>query len=526
MRALLLLAAFAPAFAQPYDLLIRHGTVVDGTGRRAFRADVGIRGGRIALVGRAGNAAARKTFDARGLVVAPGFIDVHNHTERAIALPERRFNEGFLRQGVTTVVGGADGSASPSDMRRLVAAYEKNGVATNVAFYVGHNAIRREVIGMDHRRATAAEIARMRELVREGMELGAAGLSTGLMYEPGMWADTGEVVELAKEVKPFGGIYDSHVRDPVKRFLESDAECIEIGRRAGIPAKIAHEKAVGLENDGKIRDVIAMVEQARKAGHEVVTDQYPYDGAATGTLEGILIAPPELRAQPDFNLKKALRDPALRERIREASENGLDGGFAWLKATGYTAMRITSSKDYPSLTGKYLSQIAEERQLARFDALAELYLASEHPVGITLGAIKEEDVRLLLKQPWNMIASDGAWVDAKAKPTGEHPRSTGTFPRVLGHYVREAKVLTLEDAVRKMTWLPASHLRLAARGKLEPGFAADVTIFDPRTIKDLSTWDEPNRYSEGVRHVIVNGVPVMDGGALTGATPGVFVKRR
>lgn len=524
MRLLFLCSALA--LAQPYDLLIRNGTVVDGTGKKAFRADVGIRDGKIELVGAAKKASAKKTLDARGLIVAAGFVDVHNHTERAIATPERRFNEGFLRQGVTTIVGGPDGSASPKDMRQLLAAYQKNGVATNVAFYVGHNAIRREVVGMDHRLATPDELAKMRALVREGMELGAVGLSTGLMYEPGMWADTAEVVALASEVRPFGGTYDSHVRDPVKRFLESDEECIEIGRRAGIPAKIAHEKAVALENAGKIRDVIAMVERARQSGHEVVTDQYPYDGAATGTLQGIIVVPPDLRAQPDFDLKKALRDPALRARIRDASENGVNGGFAWLKATGYTAMRITSSKDYPSQIGKYLSQISEERKLARFDALAELYLASEHPVGITLGAIKEEDVRLLMKQPWNMIASDGAYVDAKSKPNGEHPRATGTFPRVLGHYVRDTKVLTLEDAVYKMTWLPASHLRLTDRGKLAPGLAADVTVFNPKTIRDLSTWDEPNRYSEGVVHVIVNGVPVVESGGLTGAAPGVFVKRR
>ena len=522
----LILVCSALAFAQPYDLLIRNGTVVDGTGRKAFRADVGIRDGKIALVGAAKNATAKKTLDAKGLIVAPGFVDVHNHTERAIATAERRFNEGFLRQGVTTIVGGADGSASPKDMRRMLEAYQKNGVATNVAFYVGHNAVRREVVGMDHRAASAEEMDKMRALVREGMEMGAVGLSTGLMYEPGMWASTEEVVELAKEVKPFGGTYDSHVRDPVKRFLESDEECIEIGRRAGIPAKIAHEKAVALENAGKIRDVIAMVEKARQSGHEVVTDQYPYDGAATGTLEGILIVPPALRARQDFDLKRALRDPATREQIREASENGVNGGFAWLKATGYTAMRITSSKDYPSQIGKYLSQIAAERKVSRFDAVAELYLASEHPVGITLGAIREEDVRLLLRQTWNMIASDGGYADAKAKPNGEHPRSTGTFPRVLGHYVRDTRVLTLEDAIRKMTWLPAAHLKLMDRGKLEAGMAADVTVFDARTIRDVSTWEEPNRYSEGVVHVVVNGVPVLEAGALTGAAPGGFVKRR
>lgn len=524
MRTAFFLLACAAMAQQPYDLIIRNGIVIDGTGAGRRRADVAIRDGKIAFVGDAAKLTARETLDAKGLMVAPGFVDVHNHSEGAIATPERKLNEGYVRQGVTTIVGGPDGSASPAQIRRLLAAYEKNGIGVNVAFYIGHNAIRREVVGRDHRRATAAELDKMKALVREGMELGCVGLSTGLMYEPGMWSDTDEVVELAKVVKPFDGTYDSHVRDPVKRFLESDRECLEIGERAGIPAKIAHEKAVALENEGKIRDVIAMVEAARKAGREVVTDQYPYDGAATATLEAIIVVAPELRSQPGFDLKTALRDPELRKQIRQTSENGVNGGFAWLKATGYSAMRITSSKDYPSLVGKYLSELAKERKLEPFDLVADLYLPSEHPVGITLGAIKEKDLRDLLRMPWNMIASDGAYVDAASKEG--HPRSAGTFPRVLGHYVREQKVLKLEDAVRKMTSLPADHLRLKDRGRIATGFAADIAVFDEKTVRDLSTWDEPNRMAEGMVHVIVNGKPVLQDGRMTGATPGRFIKRQ
>jgi N-acyl-D-aspartate/D-glutamate deacylase len=522
LSALLFVAASLPQ-ADRFDLLIRGGTVIDGSGRRGVRADVGIRGDRIAFVGAAKNAQAGETIDATGLIVAPGFIDVHSHTEQAIASPERRFNEGVIRQGVTTIVGGPDGSLSPAQIRRLMAAYQQNGVGTNVAFYVGHNAIRSEVMGRRQSLATPDEIARMKELVRAGMELGAVGFSTGLMYEPGMFSNTDEVVELARVVKPFGGTYDSHVRDPVARFLESDRECLEIGRRAGIPAKIAHEKTVGLQNAGLNKKLIAMINEARKRGEDVVTDQYPYDGAATSSLTGIIVVPPEMRA--DFDLKAALRDPEKRQRLKQTSENGINGGFAWLKATGYSAMRITSSRDYPQLVGKYLSELAQERKQENFDLVCELILDAQHPVGITLGAIREDDVRELMVQPWNMIASDGAYADSKTTGPG-HPRSTGTFVRVLGYYVRELKLLTLEEAIRKMTSFPATHLNLPERGRIATGRFADIAIFDPKTIRDRSTWDEPHLMADGVSHVLVNGVFVLRDGQLTGHAPGRFVPKK
>ncbi len=386
-----------------------------------------------------------------------------------------------------------------------------------------HNAIRREVVGAAHRLATPEEIEKMKSLVREGMEMGCVGFSTGLMYEPGMWSNTDEVVELAKVVKPFNGTYDSHVRDPVQRFVESDQEAIEVGRRAGIPAKIAHEKTVGLQNAGKNRVIIKMINDARKSGVEVVTDQYPYDGAATSTLTGIVVAPPEMRAGLD--LKAALRDPEKRKQIKQTSENGVNGGFAWLKATGYGAMRITSSKDNPQLIGKYLSELAKERKVDPFDLVSDLILNSGNPVGVTLGAIKEEDVRELMIQPWNMIASDGGYSDGQFIDQ-RHPRSTGTFARVLGHYVREVKLLSLEEAVRKMTSLPADHLAIPDRGRIEKGMVADIVVFDPKTIRDRSTWDDPQLLAEGVHHVLVNGEFVLQDGKMTGKAPGKFLPKK
>jgi N-acyl-D-aspartate/D-glutamate deacylase len=513
--------------AAKLDVLIRGGSVVDGTGKPRFQADVGIRDGRIAHVGPAADATAELVIDAEGMIVAPGFLDAHNHSEFAIAAPQRRLNEGFVRQGVTTIVGGPDGGLEPNQMRRLIEAYEKNGVGTHVALYVGHNAIRRRVMRENPRRAPShEELEEMKTLVREGMELGAVGLSTGLMYEPGMFSDTDEVVSLAAEAAPYGGIYDSHVRNPVHALLKSDREVIEIARRAHVGGKIGHLKAVGLQTEGLIRNVIELVEDARRGGLNIVSDQYPYDGAATLTLRAIIVVPPELRRSADFDLNKALDDPAQRSQIRQASENGISGGFAWLKATGYSSMRITRSDDFPELIGEYLSELAKKRDVEPFDLVAGLLIDAEKSIFITLGAIQEADVRELMVQPWNMIASDGAYADSSSRSANGHPRSTGTFPRVLGHYVRELHLLTLEEAVRKMTSLPADFLGLTQRGRIAEGMAADVVVFDADTIGDRSTWSAPGLLAEGVRDVLVAGVPVLKGGRLTDEAPGRYLRRR
>ncbi len=507
----------------PFDVLIVGGTLVDGSGEERREADVGIVGGEIVFVGDAQGAEAADTIDASGLIVAPGFIDAHSHTVPAMTVrPEQRFNEGVVRMGVTTVVGGPDGGLAPASMAQLVDAVGTNGVGTNVALYVGHNAIRNTVMGTQQRAPSTEELEQMKAMVREGMEMGAVGFSTGLMYEPGMFSETDEVVELARVVAAYGGIYDSHVRNPVHDMLGSDREAIDIGSRAGIPAKLGHLKAVGLHNEGAIAEVIAMVEEARARGENVVSDQYPYDGAATSTLRGIFVVPPALRA-PGFDLREGLADEATRSQLKEASENGVDGGFAWLKATGYSSMRITSSADYPELVGEYLSELADARGVEPFDLISELSLGAEQPIGITLGAIKEPDVRELMRQPWNMIASDGAY-SAGIRPQG-HPRSTGTFPRVLGRYVREWQVITLEDAVRKMTSLPAEFLGLEGRGRIAVGYAADVTIFDADTIIDNSTWDEPQLFATGVIHVLVNGIAVLRDEEMSGAAPGAFLQK-
>jgi len=515
------------------DLLILGGILVDGSGQESSHTNIGVQGDRIAWIGEDG-AQATDTLDATGLVVAPGFIDVHSHTVPALLEPQRRMNEGVLRQGVTTVVGGPDGGFGPEMIRTVIEALGNNGSGTNVATYIGHNAIRENVMGEDQQRSpTPSELDAMRTQVREGMELGAVGFSTGLMYEPGMFSETSEVVELAREVAPFGGIYDSHVRNPVHEFVESDQEVVAISEGAGISGKIGHLKAVGLHNEGRINDVIDLVESARSRGVEIVSDQYPYDGAATSSLMGIIVTPSSmtdlegLRTSGSADSESAARfrsmlvDPSRRTQLKEASENGIDGGFAWLKATGYSSMRIVSSTDYPELVGVYLSELAEEGQ-DPFDAVMDLIAGASAPVNITLGAITEEDVRTLMIQPWNMIASDGAYADGSEAGRG-HPRGAGTFARFLGHYVREEGVLTLEEAIRKITSLPADFLGLTDRGRIEEGYAADLSIFNAETIIDRSDWDYPQRFAEGIVHVLVNGRPVLRDGILTGQTPGTFL---
>jgi N-acyl-D-aspartate/D-glutamate deacylase len=521
------LLAFSVACDQGerFDIVIRGGTVIDGMGTPPTRADIGIRGDRIAKVGDLTNAVGTDLVDATGLIVSPGFIDVHSHTAEAIGTPERKLNEGVVRQGVTTIVGGPDGQLSPETIQKLIAAYQANGVGTNVAFYVGHNAIRREVMKESQRRApTDVELTEMRRRVKEGMELGAVGFSTGLMYEPGLFSTTDEVAALAREVAPFGGTYDSHVRDPGHDLIGSDTEVVEVARRAGIRGRIAHEKVVGLENAGLIEEVITLVTNARASGVDITSDQYPYDGAATGTLENLVVVPEELQQQPGFDLRVALKDPRVRAQLKETSEQGIDGGFAWLKATGYSQMRIVSAPSAPALVGRYLSQLAEEQRKPGFDLVADLLVAHTEPIRVTFGAILEPDVRRLMVQPWNMIASDGGYVEPGERRG--HPRGAGTFVRVLGRYVREWQVLTLEDAVKKMTRLPAQSVGLSDRGRLVAGMAADIAIFDAKTVIDRSTWDDPHRYAEGVPHVLVNGVWVLKDGKMTGQAPGKFVRPR
>lgn len=532
----------APAIAaQPdpqavagFDVLIRNGSLLDGTGAMAVTADIGIRDGFIRFIGDASQLGAAHSIDATGLVIAPGFIDVHSHADGVLsdagASAADRSSLATASQGITTAVFGPDGFYSPATIARRIADFQARGVGVNYAFYVGHNGIRKEIMADPHATASANEIARMVEQVRRGMAMGAVGLSTGLMYDPGMYADTDEVVALAGQVAPFDGIYDSHVRDPVFHLIESDQEALEIARRAGIGAKIAHEKAPGLMNHGRAADIVALINRERSQGRNAVADQYPYDGASTGLLKDVFILPNKARTPGTGTslgeLVARLGDPRQRAAVQAATEHGVDGGFSWLKAVGYGGLRIVVSPRNESLIGKNIQRLAAERGSSGFDVLADLVVA-DGEILLTMADIDETDIRLIMVQPWTMIASDGNGIDSKHSPSVcGHPRSMGTFPRVLGRYVRELGVLSLPDAVRKMSSLPADYLHLRDRGRLAVGYAADVTIFDADTIADRATYASPCELSVGIARVLVNGITVFADGKSSGALPGRFISRQ
>lgn len=515
---------------QRVDVLIRDGLIYDGAGGEPYEGSVGIVGDRILFVGEAPRRlAAGRVINARGLAVSPGFIDVHSHVPEAIERIEGPFIDAQdLSQGVTTIVEGPDGGLSPNILRMLNGALGEHGFGVNYACYVGHNGIRSEVMPGLTRAATAEEIAQMATLVREGMEMGCVGFSTGLMYDPGMYATSEEVETLAREVRPFNGSYDSHTRDPAFQMVASEREAIDLGRHVGIPVKLAHLKAVGLINRGRIGEVADMVEEARAEGHEVVADQYPFDGATVRMLHDLFVLP-DGRGDHDVSpeeVRSALSDPAHREAVRAATENGVEGGFSWVKAVGYGSMRIVSAPADPSLVDENIELLAQRRGVAPFDLLADLLLSQEH-VKVTLGSIDETDIRTLIVKPWVMIASDGAYVDAQALAAGNaHPRSSGSFTRVLGHYSRELGLFPMEEAIRKMTSFPADHLGLGDRGRLAPGKAADVVVFDPKTIAARANYDDPAAFSAGVDIVFVNGRSAFENGAPTGVVAGQFVRRQ
>ncbi len=500
-----------------YDIVFVNAVLVDGTGAPRRKADVAIHLGRIAAIGDLQHKDAAVRMDIDGLVLAPGFIDVHSHADRDAIIPQSRMLQGLITQGVTTAVFGVDGESSLDDIRRSRELFDTQGIGTNYMYYIGHNGTRAAVMGSAARAPDDQELARMSTDVREAMQLGAIGLSTGLMYLPGSHATTDEIVVLAREAAAYGGRYDSHIRDPASNLLQSIDECLRISRAAGLAAHPAHIKAVGAKNFFMSDKIISLIEKAIADGQNVTADVYPYDGAAVRTLEALLIRP------GDWDIQQALQDPAKREQIRLNSEQPPADKFSWIAVAGYSSMRVVVSEQ-PGFEGQMLLDLAEQNQKSPFDLVADTVIAEGANAKITLGAIQEPDVQALLKQPWVMISSDGR--DGGFDAGSGHPRSRGTFPRVLGKYVNELHLLTLEEAIRKMTSLPASYLRLSDRGIIREGAVADITIFNPDSITDRSTWAMPSLYSEGVVNVLIGGQFAMRDGQMTGSVNGQFLPYR
>lgn len=502
-----------------WSLLISGGTIVDGTGAARFAGDVAIAGDRIVQVSRTplDRSRAARVIDARGLIVAPGFIDLHAHLEPLLQMPDAK---SAVTQGVTLALGGPDGSG-PFPLAAYLDSAQRAGLGMNVAYLVGHNTVRRRVMGTENRAPTADELARMVALIRQGMGEGAFGISTGLRYVPGYYSKTDEVVALSRAAADSGGIYTSHLREEGLGLIEGVAEAITIARDARIPVVLTHHKAVGALMWGKTAVTLAMVDSARAAGLDVMVDQYPYTASQTSLS---VLLPPWALAGGAAALRVRANDPAQRDSILRGIVELLrtDRGGGDTRRVQFGS--VTWDR---SLEGKTLYDWAQRRGVGpSLEAAAQLVLEGELNGGASMvyHIIDEGDVRRVMQHPQAMVASDGRLTrPGQGVP---HPRAYGTFPRVLGTYVREQQVISLETAVHKMTGMPAKRLGLdGQRGCLAQGCHADVAIFDAAMVGSPATFEQPHQYATGIPYVIVNGVPVVDGGRFTEARPGRALKR-
>jgi len=509
----------ASASAADFDLIITGGRIVDGTGNPWFESDLAVKDGRIVEIGRLDPKRAAKVIDARGLVVAPGFIDVHTHIEGGIErLPQA---ENFLRMGVTSVVTGNCGSSAQS-LGEWFSRLEQQGISINVASLVGHNTVRSSGMnGNFDRPPTAEELQKMRELVSQAMRDGAVGFSTGLEYVPGTYAKTDEIVALAKASAEFGGLYATHMRNEDATVEQAIKESLEVGALANCPVEISHFKISSKSRWGASAITIKMVEDARSRGQQVTVDQYLYPASSTGI--GILF-PSWVFDGGNEKAKERLNDPTTRERVRrEMIEKAKIGGFSDF-AFAYVANHSADQ----SINGKNIAEITQLKK-QKTDAAAQAEQAIKILLNggaqMVLRKMSDEDVDRIFKQPFTMVASDAGVTDI-ASASIPHPRGFGNNARVLGVYVREKKLVGLEDAIRKMTSLPAGVFKLWDRGLLRPGMAADLVLFDEKSVGDRASFEQPKQYPTGIRFVLVNGQAVIENDKHTGAKPGRILRLR
>jgi len=542
----------APSTApSSFDTVILGGKIVDGTGNAWYYGDVGIVGDRIARVTPAGmltNAPATRRINARGLVVAPGVIDIQAHSEEQLLNGDSRV-VGMITQGVTTMImgegdtpgqisqamfddylrSGGDTSLAPI-LRTFIGPrgfgewlrqMERHTASVNFGSFIGAGGVRAYAKNMAQGAPTPAELDTMRLVVRQAMEDGAFGLASALIYPPGNYASTEELIEQAKVMAPYGGLYITHMRSEGDRFLEAIDETLRIGKEGGVPAEIYHLKAAGVKNWPKMRLAIAKIDSARAAGQDITVDQYPYT-AGSNNLSSCI--PPWAHA--DGKLLDRLRDPATRARIKtEMMDENSNFESLCLGATPQgvevIGFNVDSLKKYE---GKRLPEIAAAWNKDWADALMDLTLAERNRLGQVIFVASDSNIAMQVKLPYMKFGTDAAGYDPDSVKFATHPRSYGTYPRILGRFVREQKLLTLEDAVRKMTGATAARLSIHDRGELKPGYFADIMIFDPNTIIDRATYEQPHQLSVGVMHVLVNGVPVVSDGRVTGAKPGRIVR--
>ena len=540
------LAAVACAQAAPYDVVIRNGHIMDGTGSPWYAADIGIRDGRIAAIGDLASAPAKRTIDAHGMVVAPGFIDMLGQSELTILVDPHLPSK--IYQGITTEITGEGGSIAPQTDATIQAdrvGYEhyhitpdwrtfdqyfqrlqKQGMGINLATYVGATQVRRVVLGDADVQPTPAQLDQMKALVKQAMQQGAMGVSTALEYAPAPYATTGELIALAAEAAKYGGIYATHMRSEGDAEMASLDETIRIGREAHIPVEIWHLKTAGKRNWGKMPQVVAKIDAARAAGVDITADTYAYT-AWFNSLSAFI--PPWAHDGGDAKLIERLKDPATRARIRKdmlAPSSNWDNEWDEIPGPQAVLIGVVQNPQLLPLQGKTLADVAKLWKEDPIDALCDLLIKDNAFTGVAVFGMSEPDVVLALQQPWVSVDNDSSG----AAPTGllgqehPHPRAYATFPRILRKYVRQEHKLSLPDAIRKFSALPAQRMHLADRGVLKQGMWADVVVFDPATVHDTATFENPNQLAQGMEYVLVNGVAVIDGGKMTNALPGKVLR--
>ncbi|MFZ1158430.1 MAG: D-aminoacylase [Candidatus Sulfotelmatobacter sp.] len=539
------LLAQTPARTPAFDVVITNGHIIDGTGSPWYSGDIGIREGKVAAIGNLAAEPRKRTIDAAGKVVAPGFIDMLGQSEMTILVDPRLPSK--IYQGITTEITGEGDSIAPLNdaliqsghsayehykitpdwrtFRQYFARLEKQGMGINLASYVGATTVRAIVLGEENRQPTPEQLEQMKTLVREAMKDGAVGVSTALEYAPAPYAKTEELIALATEAGKFGGIYSTHMRNESDSVLEAIDEALRIGREGHVPVEIWHIKVAGKNNWGRMPEVVAKINAARAAGADVTADTYAYTAWYNDFSAFI---PAWAHEGGTAKMVERLKDPATRARIRkDMLTPSKDWDNEWQEIPGPEAVMIGVAQNpkLVPLQGKRLSEIAKLWNKDPMDALFD-FLIEDPFADVAVFGMSQPDVTLALQQPWVAIDNDssGTSPDGILGQEHPHPRAYGTFPRILRKYVREEKALTLEDAIRKFTALAAQRLRLTDRGVLKAGMWADVVVFDPATVRDLATFDNPNQLSEGMEYVLVNGVPVIEQGKMTGALPGKVLR--
>ena len=507
-------SAHSSSPATSYDLVITNARVVDGSGNPWFKADVGIKGGLITRIGRISSSEAKQILDAKGQVVAPGFIDVHTHVENIYNLPAA---ENFIRMGVTSLVTGNCGT-STTDVGEFLGRIQSKPLAVNLATLIAHGSVRRKVVGLDDRAPTPEEQKQMESIVEKGMQDGAVGLSTGLIYTPGTYAKTDEIIGLAKVAARYGGLYATHMRNEGEKVADAIRESIQIGEQAGLPVEISHFKISSKKLWGQSPMTLGLVRDARARGLSVTVDQYAYTASST-SLESRL--PSWVRAGGFEEAKKRLADKATREKVvtdmKESLKRGGFKDFDYAVVASYDADKSFNGKSIKEIT-KLVKK--KDDVTSQIDQIIDMYLAGG--AGMIYHGMSEDDVKRIMQEPFTMIASDsGVRQNDESVP---HPRGYGDNARVLGHYVRELKLISLEDAVRKMTSLPAQTFGFRDRGLIREGFAADIVIFDENTILDRATYDKPHQFPVGISYVLVSGELVLSNDQITSARPGVALR--